>query len=80
MTINDYLRLVYFDEIGEFVLTEEEKAAGLLAERSETLKPDFSEESLQKLSALLGKLLQWRPEERLSAEELLQDPFFTDAD
>lgn len=80
ITMDQYLRLVYIDELSKAGSRNDEKASSMLAEREVPLNPDFSEASLEKICILLEKLLRWQPEERLSAEKVIEDPFFTDAD
>ena len=46
----------------------------------ESKTADFSKEEIRQAGALIKKFLRWRPEERISAAEALEDVWFMDVD
>lgn len=77
MDVDRYFRLTYSGDLAWEIMTEEEKAQGLLIDEDRP-KPEFSTLELDHLTGLLQQLLRWRPEERMSAEEVLRNPFFAE--
>lgn len=75
MDLDRYFRLSYSGDLLEAIMTDEEKAENLAVEE-EKPKPEFTVSELNHLSGLLQQLLCWEPEERITAEEALRNPFF----
>lgn len=70
MKLDRYFRLTYSGDLLEAIMTEEEKAQ-YLAALEDKPKPEFSASDLDDLSGILQQLLRWKPEDRITAEDVL---------